>query len=100
MTPIWDSKLGQIIVARLVFGFVTRRIGLTRVEVKHSFPNTMTLPNCALGAFSSYDTATAPVSKGLPSLLTGDVVIKMRESLLSVGSRISNNSGYASGYAS
>ena len=37
MTPIWDSKLGQIIVARLVFGFVTRRIWFTRAEVKHSF---------------------------------------------------------------
>jgi hypothetical protein len=28
--PIWDSELGQIIVARLVFGF-------TRAEVQHSF---------------------------------------------------------------
>jgi hypothetical protein len=44
--PIWDSELGQIIVARLVFGFVTRRIWFTRAEVKHllAFPNTMALP--------------------------------------------------------
>jgi hypothetical protein len=35
--PIWDSELGHIIVARLVFGFVTRRIWFTRAEVKHSF---------------------------------------------------------------
>jgi hypothetical protein len=35
--PIWDIELGQIIVARLVFGFVTRRTWFTRAEVKHSF---------------------------------------------------------------
>jgi hypothetical protein len=35
--PIWDGELGQIIVARLVFGFVTRRIWFTRAEVKISF---------------------------------------------------------------
>ncbi len=45
MTPIWDSKWGQIIVARLVFDFVTRRIWFSRAEVKHSFfPNTMASP--------------------------------------------------------
>jgi hypothetical protein len=32
--PIWDSEFGQIFVARLVFGFVTRRIWFTRAEVK------------------------------------------------------------------
>ena len=35
--PTWDSELGQIIVSRLVFGFVTRRIWFTRAEVKQSF---------------------------------------------------------------
>jgi hypothetical protein len=32
--PIWDNELGRIFVARLVFGFVTRRIWFTRVEIK------------------------------------------------------------------
>jgi hypothetical protein len=41
--PIWDSELGQIIVARLVFGFVTRRIWFTRGKA-FLFPNTMALP--------------------------------------------------------
>ena len=32
--PIWDNELGQMFVARLVFGFVTRRIWFSRVEIK------------------------------------------------------------------